>query len=133
LTIQQQIEALETVLAKLKAQVSSDPAKRPTRPQEPTTDLSVKVETWKVGTSKNTGKAWAKLVDTNGDEFLVFDADVINAMDPLFPSDVVMLQTTKFTDKAGKSAVKVVGYSLLSRSERSARDQRDIQRDEIPF
>jgi hypothetical protein len=133
LTIQQQIEALETVLAKLKSQVSSDPAKRPTRSQEPTTDLSVKVETWKVGTSKNTGKAWAKLVDTNGDEFLVFDADVINAMDPLFPSDVVMLQTTKFTDKAGKSATKVVGYSLLSRGERSARDQRDIQRDEIPF
>ncbi len=121
------------MLAKLKSQVSSDPAKRPTRPQEPTTDLSVKVETWKVGTSKNTGKAWAKLVDTNGDEFLVFDADVINAMDPLFPSDVVMLQTTKFTDKAGKSATKVVGYSLLSRGERSARDQRDIQRDEIPF
>jgi len=133
LTIQQQIEALETVLAKLKAQVASDPAKRPTRAQEPTTDISVKVETWKVGTSKNTGKAWAKLVDTNGDEFLVFDADVINAMDPLFNNDVVMLQTSKFTDKAGKSAVKVVGYSLLSRSERSARDQRDIQRDEIPF
>jgi hypothetical protein len=133
LTIQQQIEALETVLAKLKAQVSSDPAKRPTRPQEPTTDISVKVEAWKVGTSKATGKPWAKLVDTNGSEFLVFDADVINAMDPLFNNDVVMLQTAKFTDKAGNSAVKVVGYSLLSRSERFARDQRDIQRDEIPF
>jgi len=133
LTIQQQIEALETVLAKLKAQVSSDPAKRPTRAQEPTTDISVKVETWKVGKSKATGKPWAKLVDTNGSEFLVFDADVINAMDPLFSNDVVMLQTSKFTDKAGNAAVKVVGYSLLSRSERSARDQRDIQRDEIPF
>jgi hypothetical protein len=72
-------------------------------------------------------------VDTNGSEFLVFDADVINAMDPLFNNDVVMLQTAKFTDKAGNAAVKVVGYSLLSRSERSARDQRDIQRDEIPF
>jgi hypothetical protein len=95
--------------------------------------LSVKVETWKVGTSKATGKPWAKLIDTNGSEFLVFDADVINAMDPLFINDVVMLQTSKFTDKAGNSAVKVVGYSLLSRSERSARDQRDIQRDEIPF
>jgi hypothetical protein len=118
------IDALEASLKASGVQPvrSADPQERPAGDSYDH-EMEVIVRKWTIAVSK-AGTSYARL-ETDGDNYLVFGEELVAAMDPLFPGDLVLIQVKCWTSKQGVPGKKIVGYTLVRRAAASPRDQRD--------